>query len=149
MQEMMRSARSRKTMRRLTSIRLAKCAVVFTACASVLKAHEPWSGHPELADLAGIERALTDSFDAEDAPVFTLADLQQVAPEDFEEARLSYSSSVRLIAVSTNAYPIWSALKAEEAPPAAARLEAPETVLVWREGGTSKLRSFPAKNIWH
>ena len=46
-----------------------------------LKTTEPYSDHPILADLAALEKALNDAFDAADAPVLALADMAGFAPE--------------------------------------------------------------------
>lgn len=102
----------------------------------------PWSGHPEIAELAEIERALTDSFDSTDAPIFKTEALQTLDPERFDEARLTFHPSLRRLALSTNAAAIWTGLKDGGQPPPAERLTETSTLLVWRQGGGSRLRTL-------
>jgi len=42
-----------------------------------LRSTQPYSDHPVLADLAALEKALNDAFDAEDAPPIALADMRR------------------------------------------------------------------------
>lgn len=105
-------------------------------------AQEPWRAHRSVIDLAQIEKALNDAFDSADQPVFTLAQLQQLDPERFDQARLNFQPAVRRVRVNSNAVEIWSSLKAESAPPAPVDLTETATVLVWRETGSSRLRGL-------
>jgi hypothetical protein len=100
----------------------------------------PWSKHPELAELAALERALNDAFDAADAPIVSMAELEGFDPEDFASAVFAIHPSMRLIRVTSNAASIWSALKSEERPPKAETLAEPVDVLVWRQSSASRFR---------
>jgi hypothetical protein len=112
-----------------------------------LAAAEPWSGHPELAELADLERALNDAFDAPDAPVFTFGDLQALDPESIANATFAIHPSMRLIKAATNAASLWSALKSEERPPKPELLPEPIDILVWRQGFASRFRLLGAEEF--
>jgi hypothetical protein len=105
-----------------------------------LATHEPWSKHAELAELASLERALNDAFDAPDAPVFTFGGLQALDPESIANATFTIHPSLRLIKVTTNVASIWSALKSEERPPKAEKLPQPIDIAVWRQSFASRFR---------
>ena len=46
-----------------------------------LRSAEPYNRHPVLSDLAALEKALNDAFDAAEAPVLALGDMAGFAPE--------------------------------------------------------------------
>lgn len=105
-----------------------------------LAGSEPWSKHRELAELASLERALNDAFDAPDAPVFTFADLSSLDPASIASAIFTIHPSMRLIKAATNVASIWSALKSEERPPKPEPLPQPIDILVWRQSFASRFR---------
>jgi hypothetical protein len=107
-----------------------------------LSQHEPWAAHRDIAELADIERALTDAFDSIDAPIMTVEDLQNVEPGKFEGAVLVIHPSVRRLALKTNAVALWQGLKEDSEPPPSAALPEPVTAIVWRQGVASKIRSL-------
>jgi hypothetical protein len=107
-----------------------------------LKTTGPYSDHPILADLAALEKALNDAFDAADAPVLALADMAGFAPERWNELKFrAHPGSCRLD-VSTNAAAVWLALKNDETPPDAVALEQPARLLVWRQDVTPMFREL-------
>ena len=85
---------------------------------------------PEIADLARLERALTDAFVGQD---HTPPDPEIWAPIDWEAAVLTFAPTVKLIELRSNATDIWSAMNADTTPPAAARLPKAVSCLVWRQ----------------
>jgi hypothetical protein len=96
-------------------------------------AHARGGERPWLAELARLERARTEVFDAPDATPVSLADLRAVAPERFGELRLRLIPAHRLLANRFTIAPIWRALASEGAASAAdAPPAAPETLIVWR-----------------
>ncbi|MGQ0455807.1 MAG: HvfC/BufC family peptide modification chaperone [Hyphomicrobium sp.] len=100
------------------------------------------SERPQLAEIAGIEKAVANAFDAQDAPALALADLMEFPPEDW--GRLSFAphpSATRLDA-ATNAFDLWKALKDESPPPVATTLVAPERLIVWRSNGSPMVRAM-------
>jgi Putative DNA-binding domain len=101
---------------------------------------EPYSNHPVIAELAALEKALNDAFDAADAPVLTLADMASFAPEVWSTLQFALHPSSRRLDLSTNAAAIWLALKNDETPPDA-RDEAGK-LLVWRRDVTPMFREI-------
>lgn len=93
-----------------------------------------------LAELAALERALNDAFDAPDADPLALADLAAVAPELWSSLVFTPHPSAARLTLTTNAHALWLALKDENAPPEVQTFETPETVLVWRRETTPRLR---------
>ena len=104
-----------------------------------------YAGAPVLAELARWEWAMTEVFDAPDAESIAVADLAQVAPEDWAELRFEWHPSVRRLALSWNAPQIWKAV-GDGAGPEAASSDVPEVAyapepiewLLWRH----ELRTF-------
>ncbi|HEV7731357.1 MAG TPA: DNA-binding domain-containing protein [Candidatus Binatia bacterium] len=91
-----------------------------------LHAHLPAGAPPWTSDLAALEWARVEVFDAADAIPVRPADFGTVAPEDWPELRFSVIPAMRVV---ESAWPIH---RAWEAP--ADRIEAePTTVRVWRQ----------------
>lgn len=110
-----------------------------------LKSTEPYSGYSVLADLCALEQALNDAFDAEDAPVVSLADMAGLPPQTWADLRFEPHPSVRRLDVTTNASPIWIALKSGDDPPDAVGLEEPGRLLVWRRDVMPMFRELTAE----
>ena len=91
-------------------------------------------GRPVPADLARLERARTEVFDAADAEraggVLSREDVAALPPEEFPRLPLRLVPASALIELSTSADELWDALEDGRPPPAAAAT--PRTVLVWR-----------------
>ena len=110
-----------------------------------LRRHEPYSNYPVIADLAALEKALNDAFDARDGAVLAIADLAGVDPQHWNDLRFGFHPSVCRLDLATNAADVWLALKNDETPPDAVALEEPARVLVWRQGTTPMFRILPAE----
>ena len=100
----------------------------------------PYARTPELAELASLEGALNDAFDAPQAPVATCAELAALGSATLAAAALDIHPSARRLRVTTNVTGLWSCLKCDELPPKPYRLEAPREILVWRQGESSRFR---------
>ncbi len=98
--------------------------------------------HPVVAELAAFEWALGLAFDAQDAPVLSLADLQQLDPSAWESIGFTLQPSAQLLSLQWNVSAIWLALGREEAPPEAAATEKPCHWLVWRKELQPHFRSL-------
>jgi hypothetical protein len=107
-----------------------------------LKSTGPFSDHLALSDLAALEKALNDAFDAEDGAVLTLADMAGFAPEIWNDLKFQVHPSAARLNLSTNASAIWLSLKNDETPPDAVVLEAPSRLLVWRQNVTPMFREL-------
>ena len=107
-----------------------------------LKSTEPYSDHPILADLAALEKALNDAFDATDAPALALPDMAGFAPEVWNTLTFQPHPSSCRLDVSTNAAAVWLALKNDDMPPDAVALEQPGRLLIWRQDVTPMFREL-------
>ena len=86
---------------------------------------KPFSRSPELSDLARLERAFHAAHSAPEASI---------------TSQTALHPSVQRLQLRTNAASIWAALTAGELPPPPQRLDAPQELLVWRQGATSRFR---------
>jgi hypothetical protein len=110
-----------------------------------LKTTEPYSKYRVLSDLAALEKALNDAFDAEDAPVASLEDVAAFPPEVWNDLKFEPHPSAIRIDLTTNAAAVWLALKDEVDPPDAVTLEEPSRLLIWRQDVTPKFRELTAE----
>lgn len=98
-----------------------------------------------LADLARLERALNDAFDAADKPVVTVGVLTRYAPEQWAGLAFEAQPSAIRLDLSTNALAIWQALGNEEAPPKLVTRDEPQRLLVWRQDVTPRVREIASE----
>jgi putative DNA-binding protein len=94
---------------------------------------------PEVAELACLERDLGLAFVARDAAQLTLPDMAHV---DWSSAILELVPSFSLLPVTTNAGAIWAAIESEQTPPAAATLDVPAVIAVWRKDYSPTFRTL-------
>ena len=94
---------------------------------------------PEVGELARLERDLGLAFVGQDAGSLDLAALAQI---DWNSAILQPVATFSLLPVKTNAGAIWSAINAGETPPAAAVLDAPATIALWRKEYSPTFRTL-------
>ncbi|MBS0268700.1 MAG: putative DNA-binding domain-containing protein [Proteobacteria bacterium] len=100
---------------------------------------------PQHAELASLERALNDAFDAPDREPLVLSDLALIPPEDWSGLVFAPHPSARLIDCVTNAHAIWLAVKSGKTPPLVEIRSERESILVWRQDTTPKLRCMLAE----
>ena len=98
-----------------------------------------------MSDLAALEKALNDAFDAAEGKVVELADMAGFAPEVWSSLRFKPHPSASRLDVATNAAAIWLALKNDEAPPDAAEPDEPVHLLIWRNDVTPMFRELSAE----
>ena len=110
-----------------------------------IRAGEPYAAHPEIAELADLEKALADVFDGPDAEPLTIEELASVPPEAWSHLVFDTHPAALRLTFSTNAADIWTALKAETAPPKPQRLPEPQAILVWRQEFMSRFRPLAAE----
>ena len=110
-----------------------------------LKSHESYRDHPVLSDLAALEKALNDAFDAAEAPVLALSDMAGFVPEAWAGLKFQAHPSAIRLDCATNAFDIWLALKADEMPPDAVTLEEPCRLQIWRQDVTPKFRELSSE----
>lgn len=92
----------------------------------------------EIGELGRLDLALSEAFVGPDADPIDPASLGDV---DWDRAVLHFGPTLKTMIFRTNAAAIWSALSAEEMPPAAEPLPAPATIIVWRQGLVSSFRT--------
>ncbi|HTV32999.1 MAG TPA: DNA-binding domain-containing protein, partial [Methylocella sp.] len=97
-----------------------------------------WQTGERAIDLARFERALSEAFDAADAPVSAIEALADIGVEDWPRLILEFHPSVRLLDLSRGTAQTYGALDEDKEPPTAASGE--EAVLFWRSGGESCYR---------
>jgi Putative DNA-binding domain len=108
-----------------------------------MAANPLWVSHPALQDLATLEWALRDAFDAADQPVLQADSLRCLPASDWPGLQFSLHPSVQLLSLKWAVGPVWNAIKSEQAGvPAPEPLE--HTVLVWREGLQPRWMSLDA-----
>jgi putative DNA-binding protein len=110
-----------------------------------LRTTEPYAPKPVLADLAALERALNDAFDADDAAVLGVADLAAIPAATWAGLAFVVHPSAACLEASTNAGAIWMALKADEEPPPPAVSAEAVHILVWRHASTAMFREVSAE----
>ncbi|MBR0751463.1 putative DNA-binding domain-containing protein [Bradyrhizobium jicamae] len=108
-----------------------------------LKSAEPYSKYPVLSDLAALEKALNDAFDAGEGDVLVLEAMAGFAPQQWNDLVFTPHPSAIRLDVATNAAVIWMALKNGETPPEAATLGEPSRLLIWRQDTTPMFREIP------
>lgn len=108
-------------------------------------------GEPHLAELATLERALNDAFDALEREPLTLPDLAVVPPENWSDLVFEPHPSAQRLPFTTNAHALWLALKNEETPPPVEAYAQPENVMVWRHETTPKVRRMSGEEamMWN
>jgi len=113
-----------------------------TALPDFLRSTKPYRGHPVISELAALEKALNDAFDAQDCEVLTLAAMAGFVPERWNDLRFRPHPSAARLDLSTNASTIWLALKSEETPPEAGAPAEPCRLLIWRQDVTPMFREL-------
>ena len=107
--------------------------------------------HPEVAELATLEKALADAFDGPDAEPLRLAELAEVPPEAWPGLVLEPHPTAIRLTFATNAAEMWTALKDEEPPIKPVRLPEPQAILVWRDGFMARFKPLSAEEamMWN
>ena len=110
--------------------------------AKFLAAHEPYTAHPYLQELAVFEWTFIEAFDAKNAPVATEADAAQVPAERWPELGIQLHPSVHWFPYHWNILPVWKAATNEDAIPEIIKLEQTEYCAVWRQGLMTQYRTL-------
>jgi hypothetical protein len=82
-----------------------------------LGANEPFREHPQIAELARLERLLLCAFDAKDTPLIGIDELKTRPAERWPDMQLRFHPSLQLYRSEWNAVVIWQAIKAQQTPP--------------------------------
>ena len=124
-----------------------------------LAAAEAYQDKPYLGEMAALEWALSEAFDAQDGSVMKTEDMGTVPPDAWPSLRFQFHSSVRRLNLRWNVPPVWKAINqnldsekngagptAEVPAPAAG--EYPRSWLVWREALKTYFRSLSVDEAW-
>ena len=111
----------------------------------------PFASHPEISEIAALEKALADAFDGPDATPLSVTDLAATPPEDWPRLILEPHPTAIRLTFTSNAADIWSALKEETQPPAPSHLPEPQALIVWRQGFMARFRPLAAEEamMWN
>jgi hypothetical protein len=90
------------------------------------------AARPDLSDLARLEWARAEAFEAEDVPLAGINSLQEIAPAELPEAHLVFAPAVRLLDLEHDAPALWRAIEEGTTLPPPRR--AGVHVAVWRKG---------------
>ena len=82
---------------------------------------ENWSANALAIGLALFERALTDAYDAADAPALSIETLAEFSPQDWPRLGFTFHPSLRLIDVAAGVLDAYAAATADERDEEAAR----------------------------
>ncbi len=91
-----------------------------------------YSGIPVLAELARWEWAMTETFDAADAPTLPLSAMADISPDEWSAVRFEWHPSVRRLELAWNVPQIWKALSADGGRPEPSLSAEPGQWLLWR-----------------
>lgn len=116
-----------------------------TKIPSLLAENEPWSQIPELVEIAKIEKAFCDSFDAEDCDIASVNHLSQIDPKSWPTLKIRFHDSMKLLKMNFNSFPIWQALSDEQTPPPAK--EEPGSWIIWRKDLVSSYCSLTKAEV--
>ena len=110
-----------------------------------------YAKHPELAEIADLEKALADAFDGPDAAPLTIEALAALAPEAWPQLTLKPHPTTLRLTFRTNAAEIWQALKEETAPPKPIQLPEPQAIVVWRQDFMARFKPLTAEEamMWN
>jgi hypothetical protein len=104
------------------------------------QASDAYADHPEIAELAGLEKALADAFDGPDAEPLRIDALGALPPETWPNLVLESHPTAIHLTFKTNAADLWCALKDEATPPKPKTLPEPQAILVWRQDFMARFR---------
>jgi hypothetical protein len=94
---------------------------------------DPYSDNPWLIEMAGFEWLLTESFDAQDSHVITLADMANIPFENWPGLRFSLHPSLRRLSLRWNIVPIWNEMKEQESFIEPVQTDAFSSWIIWRK----------------
>lgn len=114
--------------------------------ANFMSTNLPYQEFPYLSELAKLEWTMSLVFDAVNAPVLQLEDMQNVSPEAWGTMRLQIHPSAHRLSFSWNTVQIWQATD-EQRPPEPQEATSMQW-LFWRNELSSQFCSLPEDEAW-
>jgi len=112
------------------------------ALPAFIEGHAVGRASPALAELARLEWAFVDAFDAEDVACADEATAARVPPAAWPTLRIALHPSVQLVWHEWDILALWRGYRDERPPREPTRLEAPGCCLAWREGLDTRYRAL-------
>ncbi|WP_126456808.1 DNA-binding domain-containing protein [Sulfuriflexus mobilis] len=101
-------------------------------------------GRPFLAELANLEWAFINAFDAADAEVLDEGAVTTIAAEAWPGITITFHPSLQLVDYDWNILDLWRTVRDEETIPPPEALRETSTCLIWRQGLTTRYRILEA-----
>jgi hypothetical protein len=113
-----------------------------------LASAETYRDLPYLGEMAALEWAMSEAFDAPDSSVAGLDNMASIPPEAWPEMRMTLHASVRRLDLRWNVPAIWKTIKQQQASVEPAAGEWPVPWLVWRQDLRIFFRSLSVDEAW-
>jgi hypothetical protein len=113
-----------------------------------LASAETYRDKPYLGEMAALEWAMSEAFDAPDSPGVDLDAMATIPPEAWPEMRLALHASVHRLDLRWNVPAVWKAIKEDQAPEEPSASEWPQPWLVWRQDLKIFFRSLSVDEAW-
>jgi hypothetical protein len=113
-----------------------------------LASAETYRDKPYLGEMAALEWAMSEAFDALDSPGVDLDAMASIPPEAWPEMRLALHASVHRLDLRWNVPAIWKAIKEDQAPEEPSAGEWPQPWLVWRQDLKIFFRALSVDEAW-
>lgn len=110
--------------------------------AKLTSSHEGLKNNPECGELAQLEHALNQAFDAQDRAPLTMADLETLEPDQWATLTFKPHPSTSRLTFKTNASQIWNAIHKQKEAPAAKMLGIVEQLIIWRGDEMARFRQM-------
>lgn len=108
-----------------------------------LRATTPYCDKGDIFELASLERATTNAFDAADGPLLVFEHLQSVSPEGWAGLTFEAHPSAARLTCQFNTFARWKSFMGDDEPPGIETLAQPELLIVWRKNDTARVRQMP------
>ncbi len=109
-----------------------------------LTSHKQYHSQMYMAELAKLEWAFVDAFDAKDEEVSVIEDAVEIPPDSWPKLQMILHSSVRWVSCSWNCLEMWHSMKNNLAIPNPQPLNSDVSYLIWRQGLNTTYRSIEA-----
>lgn len=103
---------------------------------------------PYVGEMAALEWAVSEAFDASDSPIVSLNEVAAIPPDAWPEMQFQLIPSMRLVELRWNVSLIWNAIKAEQVPEKPKAEQWPITWLIWRQDLKTYFRSLTVDEAW-